>query len=116
MGWPRDEEAAQAWLTDERNLAVAAFVDGRPVGLAYGYRLERLDLRPDGLLLYSVDVEEAHRRRGIGTALLEAMRRHAPGGMWLLTNTSNEAAMKLYERAGGCRPNLDDVMWTFPAE
>ena len=103
----------EAWLADERNVAVAAFEEGQAIGLAYGYRLPRLDERPDGLLLYSIGVVERERLRGIGTQLVDAMRRHAPGRMWLLTNESNEAAMTLYERAGGARPHADDVLWTF---
>jgi len=116
LGPPRDAESLEAWLVDERNVAVAALVAGHCVGLAYGYRLARLDRRSDGLLLYSIDVLESARRRGIGKRLVEGMRKEAPGPMWLLTNESNEGAMALYRRSGGHRPNPDDVMWTFPAE
>ena len=108
-----DPETIAAWLADERNVAVAAFDEGRPVGLVYGYRLPRMDEQPDALLLYSIDVVEPARRRGIGTRLVAAMRRQASGPLWLLTNESNEAAMALYRGAGGDRPAADDVLWTF---
>jgi hypothetical protein len=32
---------------------------------------------------------------------------------FVLTEASNEAAMALYDSAGGVRPNDDDVMWDF---
>ena len=31
--------------------------------------------------------------------------------MWVLTNASNAAAMRLYESSGAGRTNPDDVMW-----
>lgn len=34
----------------------------------------------------------------------------------VITNSSNEAAMALYESVGGMRPNDDDVMWDFGYE
>lgn len=96
-------------------MAVAAFADSRPVGLAYGYLLPVPGEKADMLLLYSIDVAEGWRRRVLGTQLVEALRRYAPDSMWLLTNASNEAAMALYEQAGGERPHPDDVLFRFPA-
>ena len=91
---------------------------GSPVGTVIAYELPRLLRRGTGMLLYSIDVAAAHRRRGVGTALITALRRLAGDrgcdAVWLLTNASNEPAMGLYERAGGRRPNGDDVMWEFP--
>lgn len=40
-----------AWLTDDRNVMIGAWVDGEPAGMVYGYRLPRPDGRADMLLL-----------------------------------------------------------------
>ena len=125
---PGDEEAARAftalyadpdagpgdlaaWLANPHNVMVGAFKDGAPAGMAYGHVLERPDDRPDMLLLYSIDVGEAFRRRGIGTALTRAFAAEGADGAWLVTNVSNEAAMRMYGAAGGERPHDDDAMF-----
>ena len=66
------------------------------------------------LLLYSVDVAEAHRRRGVGRAMLERLKalctERGWAGMWVLSNRGqNTAALRLYESAGGVSPR--STMW-----
>jgi ribosomal protein S18 acetylase RimI-like enzyme len=52
----------------------------------------------------AVEVDPAHRRRGLGTHLLGALVRHGVGqgahSAYLQTETTNTAARTLYERAG----------------
>lgn len=101
----------ETWLADDRNVMVGAYRDGEPAGMAYGHHLPRPDAQPDMLLLYSIDVAEAHRNRGIGTAIVKAFIKEARGTPWVLTNEANEPAMRMYRAAGGTRPNDDDVMF-----
>jgi len=108
-----DAGAMGAWLADDHNVMVGAWVGDEPAGMAYGYHLARPDGGADMLLLYSIDTAEAHRSQGIATRLMEEMKTIARGRMWLLTNESNQAAMALYEKAGGHRKWRDDVMWVF---
>jgi ribosomal protein S18 acetylase RimI-like enzyme len=112
--WPI-ERCARA-LADEDFVAVCAVESGKPLGIAYGYVLDRLHQRD--LLLYSIDVEEAHRRRGLGRGMVEAMKalcvRRGYGELWVLTNGSNAAAMALYAAAGGVREFDDVEMFAFP--
>jgi len=95
---------------------VAMDGEGAPIGLVYGYVLHR-PVQSD-LLIHSVDVAEAHRRRGVGRAMIEALKRLAAGRgygeMWVLTNTSNAAAMALYRNCGGVREFEDEAMFVFP--
>ncbi len=102
------------WLGEARHVLIAAWIGGEPAGMVYGYALPRFDDAPAPHLLYSIDVSEAHRRRGVARALLAAFHAECPGGVWLLTNGSNTAAMALYESAGGTRPHTDDVMFRLP--
>jgi GNAT superfamily N-acetyltransferase len=66
------------------------------------------------LFLYSIDVAETYQRRGIGTALIEAVRRlgRAQGcsESFVFTNESNPAGMQLYQSTGAKRSNPDDVV------
>lgn len=73
-------------------------------GWCWGYRL----IRPDGesmLYLHELGVVAAHRRRGIGRALLDAfMRAGAQAGatrMFLTTGETNAPARALYDSMGG---------------
>jgi GNAT superfamily N-acetyltransferase len=95
---------------------VVAVDDGHVVGCAYGHEL----VHPDGertMLLYSLDVAEASRRRGIGTQLVNAFIEHARGlgctEVWVLTEDDNAAALTTYAAAGGKREPEDPVMLTW---
>jgi ribosomal protein S18 acetylase RimI-like enzyme len=96
---------------------VAAVDEGEAWGFAYGYALDRL--HQTDLLLYSIDVLEARRREGIGRAMVERLKavcaERGCGEMWVVTNASNRAAMRLYASAGGVREFDDVEMFVFPA-
>jgi ribosomal protein S18 acetylase RimI-like enzyme len=66
------------------------------------------------MFLYELAVDEAHRRRGIGTALVEELaalaRVHGCYGMWVLTDRDNPAALATYRRAGASADS-DQVMF-----
>jgi GNAT superfamily N-acetyltransferase len=103
-------------LTDPCFVGVVALDAGRPVGFIYGHVLPQMTRT--ALLIYSVDTDAAHRRRGAARAMIEALRRlsieRGYYEMWVLTSAANEPAMRLYEGSGGVRETFDDVMWVFP--
>jgi ribosomal protein S18 acetylase RimI-like enzyme len=106
---------AAAHLADEALVNVVAVEDGEPIGFVYGYVLRRFETT--SFFIYSVDTHEAHRGRGVARAMLERLKALMPqrgwGEMFVFTNASNQAAMRLYASAGGVRPNPDDVMFDF---
>jgi ribosomal protein S18 acetylase RimI-like enzyme len=65
--------APEAFLRDSHSFALGAYVDGAPVGLAWGVQMRS----PSGRLttyLHELEVHEDWRRRGVGSALVtEAM-------------------------------------------
>ena len=70
------------------------------------------------MLLYELGVREASRRRGIGGALVAALRDIAKergcAGMWVLTDDDNEAALRTYRRAGAAEPSAQVMLeWTW---
>lgn len=102
----RRDLSAAGFLTDDHVIAIGAFVDGDLVGGAWGHRLAR----PDGLpmaLLYELEVEDEHRRKGLGRAMVEAFRERARaqgcGSCWVITEASNRSATGTYQSAGGTR-------------
>jgi aminoglycoside 3-N-acetyltransferase I len=104
-------------LADERTFFLVAFEREEPIGLVVAYELIRRHREPSQLFVYELGVEPEHRRRGVATALMAELARLArERGIrsgFVLTNESNSAAMALYERLGGRRPNPDDVLWDF---
>ena len=109
-------ERCRQLLADPYFVAAVALENGRPVGFTYGHVLPQMTRT--ALLIYSVDTDAQHRRRGAASATIEALRRLSVERgyyeMWVLTSAANEAAMRLYAGCGGVRETDDDVMWVFP--
>ena len=104
-------------LADDRTIFLVALADDdEPVGFVLAYELLRRHGDPSKLFVYEVDVDEACRRRGIGTALMRELEKIArERGIrrgWVLTNRANDAAMALYATVGGRRPH-EETMWDF---
>lgn len=105
-----------AILARREAVLVVADDAGAVVGAAYGHEL----VHPDGertMLLYSLDVAEGARRRGIGRALTEAFVEHARGlgctEVWVLTEEDNVAARATYEAAGARRDGDTTVLFAW---
>ena len=115
---PRPEWVARFLAHDGHHLMVA-YVDDAPVGFITGIEM----LHPDKgmeMLLYELGVDEAHRRRGIGRALSEALlalaRRKGGYGMWVPVEPSNDPAVATYRSAGSGAPEDATILaWTIPA-
>ena len=99
-------------------MVVALDDDGEPIGRIYGHVLHRWETSE--LLLYEVDTVEAHRREGVGKALIAYLKQLACDrgwrSLWVLTgHGDNPAANRLYQSAGGvleASPANMYVFWT----
>jgi ribosomal protein S18 acetylase RimI-like enzyme len=107
-----DVDGPNSFLEDPNSFALGAYLDGAPVGLAWGLQMRS----PSGRLttyVHELNVREESRRRGVGTALIsEAMavaRRNGSAKFWLSTGGHNEAAQALYDSLGGDRKPAGDV-------
>lgn len=109
-----------ALLADDRNHLIGVFSDQRLVGYALGYQLQRIDGRGPMMLLYEIEVAEDHRRRGIGRALVEELKRACRdrqfAKMFVFTEESNGAARALYASTGAERADPDTVTFWYPGE
>ncbi|WP_263170206.1 GNAT family N-acetyltransferase [Streptomyces sp. SCSIO ZS0520] len=74
-----------------------------PVGFVSGVETIHPDKGTE-MLLYELSVDEPHRRRGIGTALVRALadyaRTHGCYGMWVGVDPDNAPALATYAKAG----------------
>lgn len=116
-GGPREPVTgadAAAYLTDPNVLHWVAEQEGVVVGHLLAYLERRRAGHPRQVLLYEIGVREAHRRRGIGTALVEAMR------TWMTENDVAEAwvpadsgdAEAFYAACGFVRDDVQPVQMT----
>ena len=107
---PSDAEAAHALALDDLHVWVAE-VEGELAGFAYAHDLPRID-GDTNVFLYELEVDERFRRRGLGRALVEEAKRLAAGRrMFVLTDSDNEAALRMYAAAGG--ESEPDVIFRF---
>jgi ribosomal protein S18 acetylase RimI-like enzyme len=98
------EQIANRWQehVDGHREMIVAEVDGASVGtVSYGGARRQ---RPESLRCFALDVGEAYRNRGIGTALLTAVedeaRRQSLSSVHQEVAVENTNAIRLYERLG----------------
>jgi aminoglycoside 6'-N-acetyltransferase I len=86
------------------NILMLARTGGRTVGFVSGTLLDHPD-KPRALYVQELGVNEPAQRRGIGRALIAAIRAEGRArgatATWVLTEADNTAARALYAAAGG---------------
>jgi ribosomal protein S18 acetylase RimI-like enzyme len=108
--------AAKFLDEDTHHLAIA-YVDGAPAGFVSGVEITHPD-KDTEMFLYELGVDDAFRGRGVGKALVAALRDRAIErgcrGMWVLTDADNDAALATYRSAGAGAPDPQVLLeWTF---
>jgi len=108
-------EWAAVFLEDPRHHLCIAYIEGEPAGMVTGVELAHPDKGTE-MFLYELGVDERFRRAGVGKALASALAELARGrgcyGMWVLTDASNEAALRTY-RGGGATETDESLMLTW---
>jgi aminoglycoside 3-N-acetyltransferase I len=85
-------------------IALAALSGDEVVGGLCAYVLEKFEQKRSEVYIYDLAVAEPHRRKGIATALINALKPIAKGkGAWVIfvqADTGDTPAIKLYESLG----------------
>ena len=114
---PVEREFATTFLNEPTHHLAISYVDNAPAGFVSGVEVTHPDKRTE-MFLYELGVDEAFQRRGIGTALVAALRDLAAErgcrGMWVLTEDDNAIAQATYRAAGAGAPEPQVLLeWTF---
>ena len=111
-----DARLAAEFLDDQRHHLVVAIEADQVVGMASAVHYVHPD-KPAQLWINEVGVASSHHGRGIGKALVRELLQHGERlgctEAWVLTDRTNEAAMRLYAAAGGRLAPGDTVMFEF---
>ena len=104
---PPKDNATKTFLASEGHHLLVALDGDEPVGFVTGVETTHPDKGTE-MFLYELSVGEEHRRRGIGTALVNALaalaRERGCHSMWVGTEDDNEAALATYRAAGAGPP------------
>lgn len=103
-----ERQPSDAWLTNllarPDFVELAALEEGAVVGALSGYFLPKFEQERSEFYIYDLAVDESRRRRGVATALIEALRPIAlAGGAWVIfvqADHGDEPATRLYEKLG----------------
>jgi aminoglycoside 3-N-acetyltransferase I len=103
---PPSDVYLQGLLQGDSFLALVSRKNGEIVGGIAAYELQKLEAQRSEVYLYDLAVSEGHRRQGIATALIDALRQVAfergAQGIFVQADTSPEdkPAMALYRKYG----------------
>jgi aminoglycoside 3-N-acetyltransferase I len=91
-------------LDDDKFIALVARRDGEMVGALAGYELVKFEAERSEIYIYDLAVREEHRRRGVATALIGALKPIARDkGAWVIfvqADPPDAPAVALYEKLG----------------
>ena len=98
------EDHLRRLLADDKFIALVASVDGEMVGALAGYELVKFEAERSEIYIYDLAVREEHRRRGVATALIEALKPIArEKGAWMIyvqADPPDAPAVALYDKLG----------------
>lgn len=91
-------------LADDKFIALVARRDGEMIGALAAYELVKFEAERSEIYIYDLAVDEASRRQGVATALIDWLRSYAPAvGAWAIfvqADPPDAPAVALYEGLG----------------
>jgi len=97
-------ENIKAFLSEKQNIAFVAKLDGKVIGLIYGYSLACMDNIAPQFFIYSVDIHSEYQDKGYGSYFIEYVlnwaRENGFSESFVFTNKDNPRACRAYEKAG----------------
>jgi len=96
-------DAVARFLVDPNHHLLLAIAGGKPIGFVSGVELTHPDKGTE-MFLYELAVDEGHRRLGVASELVAALRdlarKRGCYDMWVLTDDDNAAALATYRKSG----------------
>ena len=103
-GPPPSRGHLQRLLDDGKFIALAAWVDGEMIGALAGYEMVKFEAERSEIYIYDLAVRDEHRRRGVATALIDALKPIARDvGAWVImvqADPPDAPAVALYDKLG----------------
>ena len=104
LGKPPSADETRAWLARESFIALAAVQAGEVLGGLVAYELPKFEQARSEIYIYDLAVAEAHRRRGVATALIRRLQAiAAERGAWVIfvqADRGDDPAIALYSKLG----------------
>ena len=105
-----DDAYLRSLLAGNTFIAVAAFAGTQVVGALAAYELRKFEQARSEIYIYDLAVEEAHRRQGLSTAMIEALKgeaaRRSAYVIYVQADYGDDPAIALYTKLG----TREDVM------
>jgi aminoglycoside 3-N-acetyltransferase I len=99
-----DDAYLHRLLASDTFVAIAALSDAQVIGGLAGYVLPKFEQARSELYIYDLAVAEPYRRRGVATAMIQWLKRHARDrGIWVIfvqADLGDEPAIALYTKLG----------------
>ena len=99
-----DDDYLRALLARDSFFAIAAFEDEEIVGGLAAYELPKFEQARSEIYIYDLAVDERFRRRGVATALIQALQQIArEKGAWVIfvqADYGDDPAIALYNKLG----------------
>lgn len=99
-----DDDYLTRLLSGGSFVALAAIADGRVIGGLAAYELQKFEQARSEVYIYDLAVDEAHRRKGVATALIESLKPIAAArGAYVIfvqADPPDEPAVRLYTKLG----------------
>jgi aminoglycoside 3-N-acetyltransferase I len=107
---PPSDVYVESLLAKEHVIPLVAFAGGQVIGGLVAYELDKFEQQRSEIYIYDLAVDEAHRRRGVATALIQELSEIAARrGAWVIyvqADFGDEPAFALYTKIG----RREDVM------
>lgn len=117
------DECMTNFLSNPDNYLIIAIGDNIVAGFVVAYELQRVDRNQKLMFLYEIGVLKTHRKKGIGTVLINFLKGICEDNnimkMWVPTERSNIPAVSLYTKTGGevsTKANEVSFTWYPPFE
>lgn len=104
QGPPPGEAHLRRVLSDDKFIVLVADIGGEMVGALAAYELVKFEAERSEIYIYDLAVREEHRRCGVATALIEALKPIArTTGAWMIyvqADPPDAPAVALYDKLG----------------